>query len=298
VKQHGLSADGETITLHRFDGGVEIQPPVDDSPIHRFAIIDVETTGLQPGVDRVIEFAIAEVDIQIENGIVVGYEGTRSWFEDPGIPIPEEITELTGICDADVKGQKLPEEEIRQAISQAKVVLAHNARFDRAFTSARFPWIEDPSMPGWSCSLQQIDWRGYGHRHANLENLAMDHGFFYHGHRASIDIEAVIKLLAMRPAPDQAPYFYDLVSDIRQRYFLLAADGTPFDAKDDLKARGFRWNPNQKHWYTSLPEPQLESELEWVRSLCDRHGRGRAITAQIPFSKRFDDSFEPAWKPG
>lgn len=295
MKQHGLSADGETITQHRFHGGVKIQAPLDDSPVHRFAVVDVETTGLQPGDDRVIEFAIGEVDIQVDHGIVVGHAGTRSWFEDPGAPIPEEITELTGIRDADVKGQRLPEGEIRQAFGEAKVVLAHNARFDLAMTGARFPWVKDASMPPWSCSLQQIDWKGHGHRHADLENLAMDHGFFYHGHRASIDVESLVKLLAMRPAPDQAPYFSELVSDIRRPYLLLAADGTPFDAKDELRNRGFRWNPDRKHWYTSLPEARLDSELEWVRELCLRHGRGRAVTARLPFARRFDDSFEPAW---
>jgi DNA polymerase-3 subunit epsilon len=308
MKQHGLSDDAERIVLQRFHGGVETCEPTHEpthgpthepegsGPIHRFLFVDVESTGLQPGIDRLIEFAAAGVDVQVASGRIVAHHGTTTWLEDPGCPIPAEITQLTGIRDEDVAGQKIPEDEVRALFADASVVVAHNARFDRSMSMARFAWLKDESMPPWACSLHQIDWKGYGHRHANLGNLAMDHGFFYQGHRATIDVEALIKLLTFSPDDGSAPYLCDLIADVRQPYFLLAASGTPFEAKDELKARGFRWDAEQKHWFTSLPEPQLECELAWVEELCVRHGRGRAIRARIPFSQRFADDHEPAWQ--
>jgi DNA polymerase-3 subunit epsilon len=298
MRQHGLSDDGERIVLHRFHGGVETSQPADSSPVHRFLFVDVETTGLQPGVDRLIELALIEVDVQVETGLVVAHHGTESWLEDPGIPIPPEITELTGISDQDVQGQKIPADTVRTRFEAARILVAHNARFDRAMSVARFPWLGEPGAPSWACSFEQIDWKGYGHRHANLLNLAMDHGFFYAGHRATIDVEALIKLLAMRPADDAPPYLCDLVADIRQPYFLLAASGTPFDAKDELKLRGYRWDAEQKHWFTTLPEAELETERDWIRELCARHGRGQPKAAKIPLAHRFDQAYEPIWQAG
>jgi DNA polymerase III epsilon subunit-like protein len=215
MRQHGLSDDGERIVLHRFHGGVDTTQPVGSTPIHRFLFADVESTGLQPGVDRMIELALAEVDVQVETGLVVAHHGTESWLEDPGIHIPPEITELTGITDGDVRGQKIPDDTVRARFEAARVVVAHNASFDRAMSVARFPWLGEPGAPPWACSLEQIAWRGYGHRHADLESLAKDHGFFYSGHRATIDAEVLIKLLAMRPAEEAPPYLSDLVADIR-----------------------------------------------------------------------------------
>jgi len=298
MRQHGLSDDGERIVLHRFHGGVETTQPIGSTPIHRFLFADVESTGLQPGVDRMIELALAEVDVQVETGLVVAHHGTESWLEDPGIPIPPEITELTGLTDGDVRGQKIPDDTVRARFEAARVVVAHNASFDRAMAVARFPWLAEPGAPPWACSLEQIAWKGYGHRHADLESLAKDHGFFYAGHRATIDVEVLIKLLAMRAAEDAPPYLSDLVADIRQPTFLLAASGTPFDAKDELKLRGYRWDAERKHWFTSLPESELEAEREWVRELCERHGRGRPMSAKIPFTHRFDRAYEPVWQAG
>lgn len=59
------------------------------------AFFDLETTGLNPVHDRIIEISILKIDVN-------GFEEQKSWRINPGIPIPPETTELHGITDADV----------------------------------------------------------------------------------------------------------------------------------------------------------------------------------------------------
>jgi ATP-dependent DNA helicase DinG len=64
-------------------------------PIPDFVAIDVETTGLDFSRDRVIEVGAIR--------FIAGKPGEEfSSFTNPGVPIPEQITELTSIADSDV----------------------------------------------------------------------------------------------------------------------------------------------------------------------------------------------------
>jgi DNA polymerase-3 subunit epsilon len=59
------------------------------------AVIDLETTGLDPQKDRIVELSVLKVSPR----------GRREQFTrrlNPGIPIPSEATAVHGICDADV----------------------------------------------------------------------------------------------------------------------------------------------------------------------------------------------------
>ena len=61
-----------------------------------FICLDIETTGLDPGVDRIIEIGA----VKFQNG-----EKTAAFSEliNPGVPIPSDIIELTGITDKMIK---------------------------------------------------------------------------------------------------------------------------------------------------------------------------------------------------
>lgn len=111
------------------------------------AVIDVETTGLDDQTDRIIEIAI----IRFEHGEVVDSYGQ---LIDPGCEVPEEVTEITGISEEDLKG-KPTFADVAQDIwerLQGVGVVAYNLSFDKGFVAAELErvglsWPEDaPTM--------------------------------------------------------------------------------------------------------------------------------------------------------
>ncbi|MGP5261328.1 exonuclease domain-containing protein [Brachybacterium paraconglomeratum] len=138
--------------LDRFRGRASAPsatPPPAPSGAPRFAVIDVETTGLDPERERVLELAILRAD---EQGRPIDQWVTR--FH-PGGPV--RATHIHGITDADVAGAPRFADlavQIGTAL-QGLVLVAHNAEFDLAFLQAEFARASLP-MPQVStyCTLQ------------------------------------------------------------------------------------------------------------------------------------------------
>ena len=93
--------------------------PGTGGPTKRILVLDTETTGLVPKDESIIELAMLAVDVDMQTGQPVGEVEIYEDFEDPGRPIPAEITKLTGISSQDVKGQKLNEAKIKDMVDQA-----------------------------------------------------------------------------------------------------------------------------------------------------------------------------------
>lgn len=93
-----------------------------------FTVFDIETTGLS-----VLTCGITEIGaVRMEKGKIVD---TFCTYVDPGMPIPEKITELTGISNEMVKGAPCEREAVKSFLEFAKdsVLVAHNANFDIGF---------------------------------------------------------------------------------------------------------------------------------------------------------------------
>lgn len=98
-------------------------------PSGRFVVLDFETTGLSPAMGaRVIEMSAREV--------VDGRAGHELLtFVDPGVQVPAEITQITGITTAMLSGAPTSAVAMRQLTSfiGSSPIVCHNAGFDRRF---------------------------------------------------------------------------------------------------------------------------------------------------------------------
>jgi DNA polymerase-3 subunit epsilon len=144
------------------------------------------------------------------------------------------------------------------------LVIAHNAGFDRPFCEARFALFQDIA---WACSFADMDWKAQGRSSQKLESLALELGLFYDAHRAEMDCHALLAVLtAPLPKDPARQALATLIAASRQPAYRLSATGAPFEAKDRLKARRYRWNSEQRVWQTRIGgEAALEAELDWLR---------------------------------
>ncbi len=96
-----------------------------------FVVLDLETTGLSPGTDRITEVGA----VRARGGVV---EAELRTFVHPGVPIPAAVTAITGITDADVAGAPTEADVLPLLLEflGGAVLVAHNARFDLGFVRA------------------------------------------------------------------------------------------------------------------------------------------------------------------
>ncbi len=229
----------------------------------RVLVLDTETTGLVHAQDKIIELAMLRVDVDSTTGLPVGDVSVYDGLEDPGMPISKEITAITGISSGMVEGQHLDEARIAAMLADTDLVIAHNAGFDRPFCEARIPAF---SQLPWGCSFADIDWKKEDQSSAKLEYLALAKGWFFDAHRAEMDCHALLAVLA-EPLPSCGQSgFAKIIEASTSPSYRLQATGAPFESKDQLKARAYRWNAEQKVWYIRMAdEAQLVAELEWLK---------------------------------
>jgi DNA polymerase-3 subunit epsilon len=230
--------------------------------VQRLLVLDTETTGLEHSRDKIIELALLRVDIDTATGLPCGSVQVYDGLEDPGQPIPEIARKITGIDDSMVAGQRLDEARIAALLDGVDLVVAHNAAFDRPFVEARLPAF---AAKAWACSFADIDWKQEGRDSAKLTALALDLGLFYDAHRAEMDCHALLAVLqAPMPVAGHTGLAHLLVAAEGTR-MRLQATGAPFDAKDALKERGYRWDATHKVWHTRLnDEAALQQECDWL----------------------------------
>lgn len=117
----------------------------------RIVIVDIETTGVDPFLDRIVEVAA----IVAEGGAI-----TRRWsaLVNPGRPIAAEATKIHGIDDASVAGAPRFADVVgtlSEVIGESAIVGAYSAKFDKPFLAAEHVRAAG-ELPWWLAA--KVEW--------------------------------------------------------------------------------------------------------------------------------------------
>ncbi|MFK5914839.1 MAG: 3'-5' exonuclease [Woeseiaceae bacterium] len=258
-----LTATGDYKVIKRYSP-VEFYNEGSSDDLKIGIYLDTETTGMDADEDCIIELALVPFEFDKE-GNIYRLLPEYNAFQDPGIPIPEFITQITGITDEMVKGESIDLKAVSTMLADAVIVIAHNARFDRPFVENL---LDDFKDKAWACSIADINWNKEGFEGVKLEFLAYKYDFFYEGHRATIDCQAGIEILSRTFPKSDERVLHQLLDNARRTDVRLWAEGAPFDRKDVLKKRGYRWSPGEngkrKSWYKDFSEGEIEEEMIYL----------------------------------
>ncbi|TWB46401.1 DNA polymerase III epsilon subunit-like protein [Rhizobium sp. ERR 922] len=180
--------------------------------------------------------------------------------------VAADVIRLTGITDAMVHGQMIDMPAVRALIEPADLVIAHNAGFDRPFCEAFSPIF---ARKAWACSNSEIDWSARGYEGTKLGYLINQSGYFHVGHRAVDDCFALLEVLALPQGDNGQTPFAELYQASQRSRVRIFAENSPFDLKDRLKERGYRWSDGSdgrpKSWWIEIAEEAMEDELRFLR---------------------------------
>lgn len=232
----------------------------------RACIVDCETTGIGDD-DECVELGILPFDYDKATGRLTAVHKPFNAFCQPSKPIPTEATAIHGITNEMVAGRFISEEDVAAVVGGAKLLIAHQATFDRRMTAAKWPLLD--TIP-WGCSWSDVDWRSGGFESGKLAYLLMCQGHFYDGHRAGDD--CIATLFALKQLLGGHPALFALLQRLREHLYKVTLRNTPYSCKDAIKARGgYAWDdkhPAGKNWWKVVPASELDAETVWASTFC------------------------------
>lgn len=253
-------------------------------------IVDVETTGLDTGPDgdEIIEVGLLKFGYT-PGGVILGVIDQYESFQEPSRPIPALVTRLTGITDDKVRGKHLDVTAIETFAADVDIVIAHNAAFDRRFIERICPVFS--TLP-WACSQTQVRWFEEGMEGTKLFYLAYHNRFYFDGHRSIDDAFALLEILEQPlPGSGQTP-LAQLLEAVRKPSLRVYALGLPFELKDCVRARGYRWSTGAdgrpRAWHRDVSENEVDAELAFLDGL-DRGDVLEPLVMELDAYGRFSD---------
>ncbi|QJR29313.1 3'-5' exonuclease [Limnobacter profundi] len=233
-----------------------------NSPV-KVLVVDTETTGLDFATCEVIEVGAVLIEVDQDTGAIGAVLGTYGGLEEPKVPITPENSAIHGITNDMVKGQRFDEAALKTLCDEAALFVAHNAAFDKPFMLRRFPWLEKSI---WACTFRELPWTQENYSGRKLEYLLSDCGYFHGAHRAVEDCNALVHVLAQPLKTSQRMPFQVLFDSANESIYQIAALKAPFEKKDFLKSKGFRWNADDRVWeFEAVGFSEGKEVIEWLR---------------------------------
>ena len=104
-----------------------------------------------------------------------------------------------------------------------------------------------------ACSFSEIPWKDWGLESLKLDYLGFRYGLFHDGHRARTDVDMLLSILSQNCPSSDFSVLSTLLEYARQITYRIFAKGLPFEKKEFVKARGYRWsdgkNGSPRAWW-------------------------------------------------
>ncbi|MEH7110565.1 exonuclease domain-containing protein [Bacillus sp. JJ1764] len=187
-------------------------------------ILDVETTGLGPTTDEVIELAMKLFSYREDTGEIMEILEENSFLREPLSSSAKrnysKAFRVHGIPYEMVKGKSFLDVQIKSYFDRADSVFAHNASFDRSFLYHMYPEVNELK---WYCSMRNVTWKQYGYPNSKLLTLLEAHEITNHQtHRAMDDITYLMELLKKK-SPNGNLYLQEVLDYGPMRKYQPAA---------------------------------------------------------------------------
>jgi DNA polymerase-3 subunit epsilon len=208
--------------------------------VNRVLILDLETTGLSPETDRIVE--VGMVLYSLAHASVVC---STSFLVNGGIG--NDAASINRIAPPMLTAHGETYEhafsEIHRWMTGADVVVAHNAEFDRSFLAPNL----QRALP-WVCTYADVDWPTG--RAGTLVALSLELGLgVTQAHRALTDCMMIARCL-QRVAELGHDVTAMLERGLRPKALYQAV--VSYDNREQAKAAGFRWEGSSKRWLRQI----------------------------------------------
>ena len=221
---------------------------------------DVESTGLEPDVDEVIELGLAVYDTDAMQFLALHSDlyQTNGWSDEAeAVHHIKRVSSMKGY-GPDFSPWKLIEQY------KPEIIVAHNAEFDKQFTKR---WAGFDTIP-WICTHLDLPHEKYLRKPpcGKLQHLAVDYNLESgQRHRALFDAMLCCEVAAKHD-------LRKILATSKETKYVIAAwhEGKPdytskdfINQKEYLKKAGFRWDGDNQRWVKNqIPESQVEKYLK------------------------------------
>jgi DNA polymerase III subunit epsilon len=190
-------------------------------------LLDVETTGLGPDSDEIIELALKLFSYRTDTGEILDIKDEDSFLREPTSFSAkrnyDRAFRVHGISYDSVRGKSFHDAKIIKYFTLADAAIAHNASFDRSFLYRMYPEINELN---WYCTMRSIPWKAYGFPNSKLLTLLQLHKITnFQTHRAMDDITYLMELLK-KTNPNGDFYMKDVISNKPMRKYQPATQGS------------------------------------------------------------------------
>lgn len=235
---------------------------INETPI---AVVDLETTGLTPGFDRVVEISVFKKE-----------PGKRSYLAFDTLVNPQRpvsATEIHGITDVDVKNAPTFNDIVGDFVDvlSSCVIAAYNVYFDIKFLERELNQTGISYLPPHFCLMYMRPMLNLGHR-CSLETACHEHGInfdYQTAHIAASDAKASAELMEyyLNVISDRKIATFGQLSRLKSYKFLNSFVYAPLPEAESLNLKKSKKFLSRANYKPVIVDPEHQAISEYWDSL-------------------------------